>query len=518
MKMSQRILATTLSLSVLAYPAMAVANPAAGGELAPLEPRSTYGAALNAKIASFDQRLAAHGRSQAAVDAKKAAVVRRRDAYDERGQSVRSQLDANKQKIDAHNAVVAGYPNGAPPTVAARLNAEADQLNAEKQRLFAQAEAVQQEAQAIADQQQEIQGKVDTLDRESEELSTERRHLGQLIAAVPDDLVRAMSAIASASGGDAPRMSSPTGPGSAVDGGDPVSSSPRRAALARYQQQTHREIDKRQFEIKLSPDALSKVPTDKAGILPPSLKVDGTARNDDKTYQALLVRDPQNVLTPEQKAFIDTISDGGRAYVVVGREKRIITGFTIVDGLAQPTAGQSAAPFFQDPSGPSEYDGILAQDRAEELQAIRNDYPNADKNGATVVVGVFNKRTRTSRTLIAINGFGTSAPPSWKGNLREGEEFVPYEQDEGADNFFIPDPESPEGLVNPNQNHAEGKIVLKLLPDEVIAFGGVWPNVCRDSCFRLLNGQELAFGGEGHRGGNSDKTPFSRFWVADWWH
>lgn len=139
--------------------------------------------------------------------------------------------------------------------------------------------------------------------------------------------------------------------------------------------------------------------------------------------------------------------------------------------------------------GPSEADAIGARGRAEELQGQRNDYPNADQNGTTAVVGVYNTKTKVWVNRIAINGDGEQ-PSDWQ--LRTGEEFVQ------------------------GPGHAEYTIVSTLGQHEVIGFGGTSRNICWDVCYNHLDSDSLIFGGAGYRGGNPDKSPFSLFWAKGW--
>jgi RHS repeat-associated protein len=71
--------------------------------------------------------------------------------------------------------------------------------------------------------------------------------------------------------------------------------------------------------------------------------------------------------------------------------------------------------------GPSEIDAKLARDRAEGLQGLRDDYPNAANHGTTSVMGVYNKTTGQWTNHIAINGDGPM-PSGW--TLGPGEKFV----------------------------------------------------------------------------------------------
>ncbi|TDB77119.1 sugar-binding protein, partial [Actinomadura sp. KC216] len=139
--------------------------------------------------------------------------------------------------------------------------------------------------------------------------------------------------------------------------------------------------------------------------------------------------------------------------------------------------------------GPTEADAILARSRAEEIQASRTDYPNSHLNGTTAVIGVLDTKTKEWSIRVGINGGGELS----ESMLRDGERFV----------------RAPGG--------AEEGIINSLGPNEVVMFGGTSRNICIATCYRLLNVRGMRFGGEGYRGGLSDKTPFSLFWAPGAW-
>lgn len=64
--------------------------------------------------------------------------------------------------------------------------------------------------------------------------------------------------------------------------------------------------------------------------------------------------------------------------------------------------------------------------------------------------------------------------------------------------------------------HAEETILNSLGKHEVVGFGGTSRNICKDTCFPMLNGNGMRFGGAGYFGGRADKTPISYFWQEDW--
>lgn len=175
------------------------------------------------------------------------------------------------------------------------------------------------------------------------------------------------------------------------------------------------------------------------------------------------------------------------ADVEAERRRAVVHNLTVDrDHTYYVAGGAHHAPVLVHNCGPTEADAQLAQDRAFEINASRNDYPNADVAGTTAVMGIFNTSTRTWSTRVAMNGIGTLPA----GTLRPGETFV-----SGA-------------------GHAEETILGSLAANEVVGFGGVNRNICRAICFPQLNGPDMKFGGT--LGGLADKTPFSYFWQEGW--
>ncbi|MFE7126576.1 polymorphic toxin-type HINT domain-containing protein [Streptomyces sp. NPDC057617] len=149
-----------------------------------------------------------------------------------------------------------------------------------------------------------------------------------------------------------------------------------------------------------------------------------------------------------------------------------------------------AAPVLVHNCGPAvatEDDAMLALNRAEELQASRNDYFMADVKGTTAVIGVFNSKTKAFTTRIGING-GGAMPSGW--TLRPGEEFVQA------------------------AGHAEEGILNSLGPNEHAVFGAASRNFCVAICSPMLNVRGITVGGEGIRGHAPQNSPFTTFWAT----
>ncbi|MFI1678090.1 DUF6531 domain-containing protein [Streptomyces sp. NPDC020607] len=133
----------------------------------------------------------------------------------------------------------------------------------------------------------------------------------------------------------------------------------------------------------------------------------------------------------------------------------------------------------------TQQDARLALDRAEELQAIRNDYWMADVKGTTSVIGVFNSETKQYSKRIGINGEGPM-PSAWK--LRDGETFVRA------------------------SGHAEEGILKSLGPNEHAVYGAASRNFCNDICLPQISARGVEVGGQGIRGHMSQNSPYTLFW------
>lgn len=129
-------------------------------------------------------------------------------------------------------------------------------------------------------------------------------------------------------------------------------------------------------------------------------------------------------------------------------------------------------------------DAIRAHDRAQELQSIRDDFPGANYNGVTAVIGVFNSSTKKVSIRIGISG-GAELPPAW--TLRGGEEFIQA------------------------AGHAEEGIIKNLGKNEHIIFGAATSNFCKEHCLPLVNVRGMTLEG-GH--GTKKYSPFRYFWLA----
>ncbi|MFP3988265.1 DUF6531 domain-containing protein [Streptomyces sp. E11-3] len=162
-----------------------------------------------------------------------------------------------------------------------------------------------------------------------------------------------------------------------------------------------------------------------------------------------------------------------------------------LDPAPNPTAYIHNPLIWADPLGlmacgpGTKQDALLALDRAEELQSMRNDYFMADQKGTTAVIGVFNSETMQYVTRVGINGPGPM-PSSWV--LREGEEFV----------------QAP--------GHAEAGILNSLGPHEHAVYGAASRNFCNDICLPLLDVRGVEIGGAGIRGHMPQNSPFTLFW------
>ncbi|MCC3770393.1 RHS repeat-associated core domain-containing protein, partial [Streptomyces sp. UNOC14_S4] len=168
----------------------------------------------------------------------------------------------------------------------------------------------------------------------------------------------------------------------------------------------------------------------------------------------------------------------------------VVTYDLTVDGLHTYYVLAGAAPVLVHNCGPgvaTEDDAMLALNRAEELQASRNDYFMADTKGTTAVIGVFNSQTKRFINRIGING-GGAMPSGW--TLRPGEEFVQA------------------------AGHAEEGILNSLGPNEHAVFGAASRNFCVTVCSPMLNVRGVTLGGAGIRGHAAQNSPYTIFWAT----
>ncbi len=492
-RLAALVLAMVLALPLGAGPAAAAPDGAAAAVVLPLAPNSLYPAELNARIRTFDDRLSARSGRERDLAARERSLDGRVRTYNQRSKAVLDQLDRNRQRIRAHNAQVAAYPRGAPPRVADALNAQARSLNAEQRRLKQQAQAIASDGEAIKREQRKLEERQEALDEQRATLTAERRELlrDSVSALVKQNSRRPLVTVRSLGGGDVGRLTDPVGARPAADGGDSASPSPRVSALRQYARTRNTEVDTRPVGVLLPPEAVARATGDEAGALRPYHVVDGLERNRDGTYTALEVVDPARGSTEQRRAFHEAVRRGGPAHVI-GNRRITVSGIREVPGASAPKVEPVAEAPFPHGGESAEAAAVGARDRAAELHALLSNQANT----TTAVIGVFDTRARTWTLRVAVNapagGPPSTRPGAWA--LRDGlEEFVP------------------------GVGHAEEIVVNGLRPNEVVAFGGVVRNVCRDICFKALNTRGMQFGGEGDYRGTDDKTPFSYFWVADWW-
>ncbi|NEA56704.1 RHS repeat protein [Streptomyces sp. SID13666] len=141
-----------------------------------------------------------------------------------------------------------------------------------------------------------------------------------------------------------------------------------------------------------------------------------------------------------------------------------------------------------EPSPGTQDDALLALDRAEELQSMRNDYWMAHERGTTAAIGVFDSVTKKFSVRIGING-GGAMPAGW--TLKPGEEFFQA------------------------AGHAEEGILNNLGPHEFAVYGGTSRNFCNDICLKLIDTPGVHIGGEGIRGHAAQNSPFTLFWSRE---
>ncbi|QKW18108.1 hypothetical protein HUT16_02655 [Kitasatospora sp. NA04385] len=334
-------LALTVLLTLLTFiaPARAAAGSSevSGAAIEPLATGAAYPASLNARIREFDQQLSALP-TQKDLDDQQSALDKRTAAYNEQSRAVLDALDANDRKIDVHNAEVAQYPDGAPPSVADALNAEAEAINGEQQRLKDQAGKIADEGDSIKADQKALDGRKSDLETKRSTLRTTRGTLiGEMATALVALLAPPPPGAGRADGGDQAHSAAAA---PQVDGGDSVSGATSGKPLDQYADHSGEKVDKRPVTAVVDPDAVSRVSADDAGALPPVRFYNGLVKKSDGTYRALYLSSPDQKPTKAETAFDDTVSRGAAGVAFVDGKKFLITDVQPVDAPTSPQPDQ----------------------------------------------------------------------------------------------------------------------------------------------------------------------------------
>ncbi len=305
--------------SVADTPAPLPAPPAAA---APLQQSSDYSASLNTQIATVDQNLTSlvqRAQSLAAqaqsYSQQVAANNQAAAAHDQRVQELQSQIQAHNDKVNA-------YPNGAPPAIAAQLNAEAAQENAEA----AQLNAEQAQGQATTDRlnawQQQLSSQLDQLTSDEESLVSQRQQMLVQMAAAEQGLLQAfIQALAQpAAGGDSASPPDRSYQQTRVpdSGGDAASTQTQDNSLDLYATQNGVPVDDRPVVASPTPATVSELNGDGAADVDPFRTYDGLVPEPNGDFKALIV-DPSasSGAQPKSNPLDNAINKGGKATAVV---------------------------------------------------------------------------------------------------------------------------------------------------------------------------------------------------------
>ncbi|GAA3356609.1 polymorphic toxin-type HINT domain-containing protein [Saccharopolyspora gregorii] len=285
------------------------------------------------QIAAVDQRLAALPARQSALAAQETALDARANSYNQRSKDVLARLDAVSAQIDQHNAVVRGYPNGAPLSVADSMNARAASLNSQLAALKSQAGSIATEGDAIQSARTRLEAQQKRLAEERGSLAAQRRELlGGLAAALITAIEAPPTTVPQAAGGDPARPSSAGSPREPAPGGDRTSRRSAVDALDDYARTRRAEVDARPITATLSPQSVARTTGDEAVSLPLRHTFDGLVRKPGGTYKGLTVAAPGRPVPEAQKSFERAVEHGG---AVAERDGRPIT----VDEVEQVPAG-----------------------------------------------------------------------------------------------------------------------------------------------------------------------------------
>lgn len=289
---------------------------------APLQPSSDYSASLNTQIATVDQNLSSLVQRAQSLETQAQSYSQRVAANNQAAATHNEQVQQLQSQIEAHNAEVSAYPNGAPPAIAAQLNAEADQENAEEAQLNAEQAQGQAESDQLNALQQQLSSQLDQLTSDEEALVSQRQQLLAQMAAAEQGLLQAFTqALAQPSpGGDAASPPDRSYQQTRVpdSGGDTASPQARNNSLDSYATQNGVPVDARPVVASPTPATMSELNGDGAADVDPFRTYDGLVPEPNGAYKALIVDPPASSgAKPKTNPLDNAINNGGKANAVV---------------------------------------------------------------------------------------------------------------------------------------------------------------------------------------------------------
>ncbi|MFJ5120885.1 GH-E family nuclease [Kitasatospora sp. NPDC088548] len=320
----------------------------------PLRPSAGYPAALNTRIAAFDQQigalpqrasdLAAETRklteSTATLKANSEAAAKDSSTALGKASALNSKSAALNSRIAAHNAAPHVFQLPAEAAAASAYDAEKARLDAEAAQLQAERAAIEPELSKASARQSQLADeavKLGVLARslgatatafqnESQQLVSQRQQLLQDAATANQGLIGTPPApTPMARGADAPRPSTPAarGTGTPSAGSDARSPAGRNEVIDAYAKANGVKVDKRPVTAYLAPDAVNRLDASDLARLTPAATYDALVLKPNGHYKALQVQDADSETGSGQGAFNNALAKGGQATTANG-DKKII--------------------------------------------------------------------------------------------------------------------------------------------------------------------------------------------------
>ncbi|MDH6709183.1 Skp family chaperone for outer membrane proteins [Kitasatospora sp. MAA19] len=334
-------------------PVAALNAPAAIAPVSePLRPNAGYPAALNARIAAFDQQigtlpqraseLASETRklteSIAALKANSEAAAKDSSIALGKASALNSKTAALNARIAAHNAAPHVFQLPAQAAAGAAYDAEKAQLDAEAAQLQAERAAIEPELSKASARQSQLADeavklgaqaralgtKATAIQNESQQLVSQRRQILQDAATANQGLIGTPPApTPMARGADAPRPPAARGTGAPSAGSDARTPAGKNAAIDAHAKTNGIKVDKRPGTAYLAPDAVNRLDASDLARLTPVATYDALVPKPNGHYKALQVQDTDSETEPGQEAFNTALAKGGQATTANGGKKII---------------------------------------------------------------------------------------------------------------------------------------------------------------------------------------------------
>ncbi|GAA4553202.1 deaminase domain-containing protein [Amycolatopsis samaneae] len=281
--------------------------------------------AYDASVASLRQRTDALAGEQRAAEQKASALKAAKDSHNQK-------VSALQARIDAHNSAphVFELPRQAGQKQA--YDAEAAQLNAQKNQLNAEKSQGEAEQGALRAELSRLEAQSQSLKTTAQQLAAQGKQLRQRIEAARQARLKPRPPAArQAPGGDPVRQAPPNRGGARENGGDQASRSAKNAALDQYEKDNKTPVIREPVTAELSPKTRAGLPPKVAAKLTdPALDFDGAVLKPNGNYRVLDVSPVGRRLSSSERAFRNSIEQGGTADAVIGGRKVVVDEITPV--------------------------------------------------------------------------------------------------------------------------------------------------------------------------------------------